>query len=135
MFVMWNYYEVDYKLNIILFYMNSIGIKQIDSQDHNITIEFRDGTILKGWNCNRWYAWLTEGVINFSNGEKLSWSESRPNNEIFVKLKRIVKKWEKQNKKKQKIEDEDFTKYLPKGYKKRIERLKKLEQLEKKGLI
>lgn len=123
------------KLDIILIYMENIGIKSIDIPKNYfgedgayIDIEFNDGTVMSAWNANRWYAWLSQGTINFSNGEKLDWNGTRPRHEIIYKLKKIVKKWEK-------TDDEDLSKYLPKGYAKRMERLKKLKELEKKGLI
>ena len=123
--------EVNTKLNVLLIYLNNIGIKSIDYESHSIKIEFNDGTLLRGWNSNRWYAWLSEGEIKFSNGEILNWNHSRPNHEIIYKFKKIVKKWEREIKKKQFQEDSDFSKYLPKGYAKRLERLKKLEAIDK----
>lgn len=121
------------KLNIILIYMNDIGIKSIAFVDNNhwINIEFNDGTILHGWNSNRWYAWLSQGNIKFSNGEIMKWYDYIPSHEIIYKLKKIVMKYEKELEKQRYKEETDFSKYLPKGYAKRMERLKKLEDIEK----
>jgi len=119
-------YKAAPKLDILLIYLNNIGIKNISTKDlYYINIEFNDGTVLKGWNTNRWYAWLSQGKINFSNGEKMTWNNELPSYEIFYKYKKIVKKWE------QKDPNPNFLKYLPKGYAKRIGRLKKLEEIEK----
>lgn len=121
------------KLDIILIYMNNIGIKSITlvENEHWIDVEFNDGTILHGWNANRWYAWLSQGNIKFSNGQSMKWYDYRPSHEIIYKLRKIVMKYEKELKRQRYEEDTDFSKYLPKGYAKRMERLKKLEEIEK----
>jgi len=86
---------------------------------------------MEGWNVNRWYAWLSQGKIDFSNGEKIEWCRERPRYEVIYKYKKIIKKWEKEQKKSEFVKDFDFSKYLPKSYVKRMERLKKLQEIEK----
>jgi len=125
-------YDSTHKLDVLLIFLNDIGIKKISTNTprYDIIIEFNDGTIMKGWNVNRWYAWLSQGELKCSNGEYLSWYSERPRHEIIYKYKKIVKKWEKEQKK-CKSEYSDFNKYLPKAYVKRMERLKKLQEIEK----
>jgi hypothetical protein len=124
-------YDALETLDVIHLYLDNVGIKSIDDtkSSYMITIEFNDGTIFNGWNTNRWYAWLSQGVIDFSNGEQLVWYSKRPRYKVIYRLKTIVKNWEKE--KKRNSPELDFTKYLPTGYTKRMERLKKLEELEK----
>ena len=63
---------------------------------------------------------MTNGYIKFSNGKEIRWHNSRPRNELFYVLRKIIKKHEKE--KSFRIDD-----YLPT----KIVRLKKLKQLRK----
>ena len=65
-------YKTHNTLNsVLLIYLEKIGIKDININPHEFTIVFNDNTKLYYWNSNRWYAWMSEGNINFSNGEIL----------------------------------------------------------------
>lgn len=130
-------YNASPKLNVLLFYLENIGIKSITfptnlfGSSYYVDIEFKDGTRLHAWNVNRWYNWMNCGNVKFSNVEKLEWENCRPSHEILYKYHQVIKKYEKELKRQRYQEDSDFSKYLPKGYAKRMERLKKLQEIEK----
>lgn len=116
-------YPSNDKLDVLNFYLDEIGIKSITHEKQNlnfVTIEFEDGTICDGWCENKWFAWFSIGKLAFSNGEKFDWHNEMPNYKVLYKLKKAIDK-----------DNEDFSKYLPKGYAKKMERLKKLEKLDK----
>ena len=113
-------YKTSNKLDILLIYLNDIGIKsyKIDSSYFS-TITYNDGTTFKFCNENRWYAWMRFGKINFSNGKELTWNGIMPNYEVLFKYKKIINKLNK------KSENIDFNEYLPK----QLLRKRKLQKL------
>jgi len=117
-------YNTEIRLDVLSIYLDEIGIKSIHytRNDYEIVMEFNDGTILKGWNENKWYAWLSSGEINFSNGKLIRWSKKMPNVELALRLKKIVKNFDNQ-----KYDNFDHTQYLPKSLIRKL----KLEKLEK----
>ena len=123
-------YSYNSKLDIIQYYMDNIGISKIDiySDDYYFIVLFKDGTEMTAWNVNRWFAWMNRGKICFSNGEKLEWEQSKPKDETLYKLREMVLKLEEND-------ELRFEKYLPDSYKLKIKRLKKLDKLERKGLV
>jgi hypothetical protein len=102
-------YSTNRQLYILLIYLESVGIKSIHLQrnDARYFIIFNDNTTLEFWNNNRWYAWMSEGKIKFSNGKILSWSSEMPSPEVLIKYIRIIRALEK------KKQNEDFEQYLP----------------------
>ena len=117
-------YNTEIRLDVLSIYLDEIGIKSIHytRNDYEIVMEFNDGTILKGWNENKWYAWLSSGEINFSNGKLIRWSKKMPNVELALRLKKIVKNFDNQ-----KYDNFDHTQYLPKSLIRKL----KLQKLEK----
>lgn len=100
-------YKTNYKLYILLIYLNEIGIKSFTKQSEYISIIiFNDNTEFIFWNENRWYAWMRTGEIKFSNGKKLNWDGEMPPFEVLFKYKKLIKKLER------KI-DTNFSEYLP----------------------
>jgi len=100
----------EYKmLDILIIYLEEVGIKSYEktSELYYSKIIFNDGTEYSFWNDDTQSAWMTSGKINFSNGEKLSWSYKCPTYEVLYKYKIALTQLEK------KKEDEDYSKYLP----------------------
>lgn len=99
--------DVNRKLDVLLVYLNEIGIRSISMDYHWCTIVFKDNTTIEFWNANRWYGWMSQGKISFSNGKVLEWNDTMPSNEVLVKFIKIVTFLDKKQQK------EDFTQYLP----------------------
>lgn len=108
-------YDVKHELDVLLIYLNEIGIKSIslsgifDDEDYYYTIVFNDNTTIKFWNVNRWYAWMSICEINFSNGKKLKWDAMMPSYEVLYNFKKIIKAHEKVIKK----ENKGYDIFLP----------------------
>ena len=63
------------------------GIRSISLKNQCwITIEFGNGVILKGWNFNRWYAWLHQGSLG-----EYQWADARPSANTMADLRREIK--------------------------------------------
>lgn len=74
--------RVDNFLDSILNRKLIIGIKEIDKIDgHYITIIFNDNTRMVAWNSNKWYAWLSQGLIG-----NYTWKDGRPRRKTMRKL-------------------------------------------------
>jgi len=113
-------YETYKTLDVLLIYLEEVGIKSFTCNNpHRVSIIFKDGTKLRFWNENRWYAWMSSGEINFSNGETLKWENRMPSREVVFYFRRLIRKKE---------EEEDITRYLPV----KMIRKKKLKKLKVK---
>jgi hypothetical protein len=112
-------YPVYLKLDILIIYLEKVGIKSISTNDKYWgTIVYNDGTTYLFWNENRWYSWMSRGKISFSNGKELNWVNKMPSYEVLYKYKKKMTLAEKFEKKLNKqpnieIEDNDYTEYLP----------------------
>jgi hypothetical protein len=118
-------YDINYKLDVLLIYLEKIGIDKVSYTKNNyyIIIDFKDGTRFRGYNENRWYAWLSIGEINFSNNKQLSWNNSMPSEEVIYKFRKAILKIEKPSN----SSNVNFDEYLPA----KLLRKKKLEKLSK----
>jgi hypothetical protein len=85
-------------LDILLVYLNDVGIRSFSMDSHWCTLTFKDNTVFKFWNSNKWYAWMSQGTIHFSNGKKISWSSGMPSNEVLVKYSKVITFLEKRQK-------------------------------------
>ena len=54
------------------------GIKSLDSDTHNGRVEFNNGTKLEYWNANKYYAWMTKGVLTLGDDWTFAYSSIRP---------------------------------------------------------
>ena len=117
-------YSTNYKLDVLLVYLNEVGIRTIDLNDsYYNTIIFNDNTKMKFWNANRWYAWMSQGEIVFSNGKTLTWNAVMPSSEVLYKFKKIIVAQGKIKK----VDDSNFTDLLPV----KVIRKRKLDKLKK----
>lgn len=95
-------YNTNYKLDVLLVYLNEIGIRSIDlSNTYTCVIVFND----------------------FSNGKTLTWNCLMPSSEILYRFKKIIKAQEKVKK----VVDSNFTELLPI----KILRKRKLDKIKK----
>jgi hypothetical protein len=78
---------------------------------------------MRFWNANRWYAWMSQGEITFSNGKNLTWNATMPSSEVLYNFKKIIKKEEKIKK----VVDNEYSELLPT----KIIRRRKLDKLKK----
>lgn len=100
-------YKSDPILDILLIYLKEVGIKNYTCDSYHTLITFNDGTKLNYWNVNKWYAWMSEGVVNFSNGKSYRWNHSMPSNKVLFYFKKYTREIEKQ---KMKL---DYSEFLP----------------------
>lgn len=99
------------KLNILLIYLEDVGIKSISKLNghYDLEIIFNDNSRFE-CRCSesrsiRWYSFMRYGKIEFSNGKILIWDSNMPSYEILYKYKKIII---------EKMEDtDDYTEYLP----------------------
>ena len=92
------------------YYNSPTGILEIKGTDDFISsILFKDDSTIHFWNANRWYAWMDQGTMKFSNGKELTWYHNTPSYETLYKYKKIVKKFDKQKM----IEHYNIDEYLP----------------------
>ena len=110
------------KLDILLIYLKEFGIKSIENSTYHIKIIFNDGTKLRFWNENRWYSWMSNGTIEFSDGKCFSWNDKMPRNEVLYEFKKVVKSIEN----KKDYIDNDYSEFLPQ----KIIRKMKLKKLK-----
>lgn len=115
-------YEHSKKLDILLIYLENIKITTIILDKYYCTIKFEDNSNLRFWNENRWYAWMSQGDMYFSNGKIMSWNGESPSYEILHKYKKIILEQERINK----SSDLDFQDCLPIKYIRKL-KLKKLK--------
>jgi hypothetical protein len=74
-------------LDILIVYLEEVGISTYDIGDFNSKITFKDNTVFSFWDSNKWYAWMSSGTIHFSNGKILTWSSKCPSYEVLYKFK------------------------------------------------
>lgn len=75
-------HPVDPYLDVILSKCIDSGIDNIESKDLClISITFKNGIEMIGWNENKYYAWLSQGVIG-----KYQWNRSRPSKDTMNRL-------------------------------------------------
>ena len=140
-------YKADPRLDILLIYLKEVGIKSISEDNSNFTIIFNDDTALTSWKLEnrqyrkhlmyhqlRWFSFMSSGVINFSNGKRLNWNERMPSGEVRYKFKRVILKYENEEKRKAdllkkniEIESFNYEEYLPTKISRRL-KLKKLKK-------
>jgi len=84
-----NYEEYPF-LDILIIYLEEVGIASYEENFATSKIVFKDNTELFFWDANKYYAWMSSGVINFSNGKSVKWSEKMPSYEVLYKYKRAV---------------------------------------------
>ena len=106
--------------NILIIYLEQVGIRTIEYTGYQCYVTFKDGTLLKFWNENRWYSWMSTGEINFSSGKKIEWTQKMPYSEVLYKYKKLIIKNDK-------VLD-DYTEYLP------IKLLRKMKLKKLKGV-
>ncbi len=53
---------------------------------YQITVGFNNGVEITGWNKNRYYSWLSGGVITINGVQKLTWSGSMPSRVCMYRL-------------------------------------------------
>ena len=117
-------YNTNYKLNVLLVYLEEIGIRKVDLSDgYYCAVIFNDNTKMRFWNVNRWYAWMSQGEIIFSNGKTLTWNATMPSSEVLYKFKKIIKAQGKIKK----IVDSEYSELLPV----KVIRKRKLDKLKK----
>lgn len=109
------------KLDIILVYIDNLDIVSIKNDDYYYIFTFSDNTILNFWHTNRWFAFMSQGNITFSNGKILDWCNKAPSYEILYKVKKIILEYEK------KQDDNEYYDCLPT----KLLRKQKLEKLKK----
>lgn len=111
-------YETSNDLDILLIYLKEYDVKNIKIEYYNFIITFNDGTEAKIWNSNKYYAWMSEGVIIFSNGKKFTWSRTMPRFEVLYKFKKLIKNYNKTH--------NDMEQFLPLKLQRKL-KLKKLK--------
>lgn len=57
----------------------------------HFTIEFEDGTTVKAWNNNKWYAWMCIGEIKISDNKNTcnytyKWNDKRPKRKTMNRM-------------------------------------------------
>jgi len=83
------------ELYVLLIYLKNIKISSIEKLPYYYNITFEDNSVLKFWDENRWYSWMSSGDMNFSNGKKLSWDGVMPSYEVLHEYRKIIRKYEK----------------------------------------
>ena len=63
-----------------------------EDTEYTLTIKFKDNTMAKMWNANKYYAWLKNGYIKSAIGE-ISWEDGRISSESKFKLKKALEKY------------------------------------------
>ena len=77
---------VDYILNSILSQQLRSGIKSVQSNDnYYLSVSFKDGTNIIFWNTNKYYGWVSQGIVYFDN-KIYSWKDGRPKKSTMYKL-------------------------------------------------
>jgi hypothetical protein len=109
----WKTYGSDSRLRVMEIYLEDVGVKSISlSPDkYYYTFIFNDGTEIKFWNANRWYAFMSQGEATFSNGKSFKWAGVMPPRSVLFKYKRIIKEYEKIND--PAVKSDGYSEYLP----------------------
>ena len=131
------YYNINYqsrlykkskKLDILLVYLENVNISSINTSNYYCEIIFKDNSILIFWNANRWYAWMNQGNMTFSNGKTLMWCSEMPSYETLYKYKKLIKKFEKYKNIEDSEKIDNINDYLPESIIRKV-KLKKLKKL------
>lgn len=89
-------YQIDYYLDKMLNDDIKSGIKKITKENnYYIIIEFNSGTIYYMWDENKYYAWLSDGMIYKNNDTKkpvYTWKSTRPAKKTMALLLRKIKR-------------------------------------------
>ena len=113
----------DNKLDILGIFLENVKIISISTEYGFYILTFDDNSVLKFWEMNRWYGFMSHGVMSFSNGKTLSWYNTSPSYETLHKFKKFVLNFEKIEKSK----EDDYYDCLPVKYL-RKEKLKKIKK-------
>ena len=117
------------KLNILLIYLEEVGIKSISRLNniysiYDIEIIFNDNSKFV-FRCSndkslKWFGFMRSGKLEFSNGKILKLNSNMPSYEVLYKYKKILNEKIK--------ESDDYTEYLPIRLLRKM-KLKKIQKL------
>lgn len=89
-------YREDDILTAVLKRCLDTGISSIsyDKGEYYMTIVFNNNINVMLWNKNKWYAWLSRGIIFDSHDNALySYSNARPSHKIMIRLDKEITKF------------------------------------------
>lgn len=87
-------FPIDFTLDKALKECIESGLKSINSTSpHHTTAKFNNGTKFTYWNSNKYHAWLSEGVFEFSNGNKYAYKDVRPKAKTMYSMIVLLKKF------------------------------------------
>lgn len=129
-------YESVNTLDVLLIYLENSGIKEYKKKDNfNGIIIFNDNTEFNFWNTNRWYAWMHQGKIKFSNGQEYSWYQKMPNFKVLYFFKKEIVRLEKNEIRKLKEEENLKAKQMMNNAPISYIRKQKLKKIRKRKLF
>lgn len=72
--------KVDWALDMHLRHILTVPIQSVSETEdvYYLTVRLIDGTTLKLWHMNRFYAWLMCGTITYPSGYVYTWDKVRP---------------------------------------------------------
>lgn len=82
-------HNVNETLDLLLKVHMKTGIKSVDEGYHHINVVFNSGAVLKAWNANKYYAWLSDGSITYTDN-KFTWADVRPKRGTMYDLKCLL---------------------------------------------
>lgn len=95
--------QIDYVLDKALRDCMNSGLKSIESEEHdqNYSIaQFNNGIIFAFWNANKYYAWMKDGCIIFTDVDesggrkKYRYEKSRPTVKTMYEFTQSLNKFE-----------------------------------------
>lgn len=58
-----------------------------------VTVTFEDGSRLHAWYVNRFYGWLSRGILSRPSGATMTWDKRVPSYKVQWKLRRAIQRF------------------------------------------